>query len=287
MAGVAVCPNIRMRYEGFEATCVGALYKARVSSASKTAALKHCEVTTRKNPAVYIAEVSPGVVRVNSGKEIVAWRLVCPGSREPNITATNGSQFLAVPHGCSLAGLDVTYKVMPMGPRVERNYHLVSWSTELPTSWTRKFNNLVNVSRLLQDADIWKKANDLEAEFRHHVLAQTVASNAYYGTIGVGAIFFLGLLVALLIVSQVLLWRAVKRASETGVRGVTLGALKQTAPPSSSSDASDEEEEKRKRRRRARRKNKDASKTDASTKADSLMIRKTGSLHSIAPVLPK
>ena len=243
MAGVVMCPEVRLRHDVFENTCIGAIYKARISTASKATALKHCEVHTRKNPGVYVSEVASGVVRVSSGTETVVWRLSCQGRSEPNVTMTTGLRYLGVPSGCSLSGLDVTYKVMPLGPRTSKHVQLVTWSTELPTAWTERFHTLVNVSELLRDADVWRKANELETEFKHHLLSNVVSSRADYDYIGLAVSVVAG--AAMLVIAGVLvrLHRIVAKLERN-----RLPAVKLSEVLSSSSECDDSPKNKKKRK---------------------------------------
>lgn len=243
---MTICSGVRMRHDSFTNTCIGSLFKARVSSASKADSLRHCEVHTRKNPRVYVTEVSAGVVRVSSGNESVVWRLTCSNQTDMNTTVTRGTKYLSVPTGCSLGGLDVSYRMLRETVRSSRHVRLVAWSSQLPASWTDRFRTLVNVTRLLRDADVWRKANELEDEFRHHLLAQAVSSGADYdlgGTVVVAVATAFALAIA---VNQYFLWRALRGLRHpTEISTVSFSPTsEEKAPlePSSSVDASEEEE---------------------------------------------
>jgi hypothetical protein len=201
---------VRTRHDDISGSCIGALFHSRVSTASKATALKKCEAHTRKNPGVYVSEVAEGVVRVSSANHSVLWRLSCLNSSKPDVTVTRGTRYLSVPSGCSLSGLDVTYKMLPAALRSYRNVELVAWSYELPHSWSAKFNTLANVTQLLRDADVWRKANELEAEFRQHLMAQALATSATYDFGGVIVAVAAAAILLGLCISQIFLWRSLR-----------------------------------------------------------------------------
>lgn len=246
-----------MRHDEFSGTCIGAIYKARVSTASKAQALSLCEVHTRKNPGVYVTEVSAGVVRVSSGNETVLWRLFCPGRSEANVTTTKGTQFVSVPSGCSLSGLDVTYKMLKANLQSSTNVQLVTWSSELPHPWTSRFKTLVNVTQLLHDADVWRKANELEVEFRQHVMAEAQLRGDDNDLAGFIVAICAGVLIVIIIAGQCLMWRMLKAARGKWIDEARLTSVvtsgNRDRSSSSDSDAVEEPSRQDKRRRRRRR----------------------------------
>ncbi len=212
LGGVRICANVRLRREGFGGTCIGALFRSRASSDPKESPLRHCEATTRKNPAVYVAEISPGMLRVTSGDKKVVWRMTCASGNAENVTTTVGTQTISVPAGCSISGLDVSYKMLPASMRTAaRHAHLATWSTELPGAWSSGFGTWTNVTQFLRDAQDWKTVAEVEAEARDRELALVNVDRHVRDYAAVGTLAGIGVVLLVVLICLVLGWRRVRR----------------------------------------------------------------------------
>lgn len=123
-----VCPDVRMRFEDFESSCIGSLFKAR--SVGKLG--EACRMRVRKAHVSEARELAPGRVLVRTGGDAVVFAMRCNGFE--NSTLIKGSYVTSLPTGCSLSGMGWTYKSPPQEIDQRARLHVMPSASDIPSA---------------------------------------------------------------------------------------------------------------------------------------------------------
>jgi hypothetical protein len=104
-----VCPDVRLRHDKFEATCIGSLFLA------SPARNDLCGIKVRSAPNLEARENGTGnLVVVSSSNKTTQWRVHCRGTTADEFAmVSRGANVIKVPEGCVAYGDEMAYENLP------------------------------------------------------------------------------------------------------------------------------------------------------------------------------
>lgn len=223
--GRKICPEVRMRRDIFQNSCIGALFKGLTERKSL------CGVKVRRAPSLEVKEVRVGLLRVLATSDTpIQWRTHCSAGSRSNVTLTrNGTTYMNVPEGCTVYGPSGAYFNPPNTIRVDTKLETVDQhDLELPPSLAA-FDDWTDVRGVLDEQDIkeyvdaTKLSEMRERRILKHLHTITGGGGSGYAIALVVVVAVVFLLAVGSAVFTYLMWRRISNVNKVSLLETAIG----------------------------------------------------------------
>lgn len=201
MGSARFCPDVRLRFDNFDKTCIGALF----DSSPKRKTL--CQMEIRRAEPLEVRELGVGELTVTAANtERVTWRTECPGKAHNTTTTGAGWNRLLVPEGCTLYGAQSAYVYLPRN--VEVNVSIVAaiqHEMVLPSGLEELFSTWEMAKAFLDEKDVAGYVTEtrladlkMQEDLRKlHAISRSDTATGLWVGLAIGILLAVGMAVAI------------------------------------------------------------------------------------------